>query len=363
MNNCEYYFEKEEQLNQSKGLRPGIVMLNKEMQNKQIEELYNLEGENLRIDNDQYTGEKREILNLIKKEKNQINQEVDLSIRDAYESGIMTVEQVEVIDNQSFNYDISSYGAKNYPYHNEVPTMVSNNLFAINNTNNYGIQPFVSNNIDCIVMSECINSTYSSSFVYTNGELIYYDAVNDKYLKVGNMRIDILSLIVKVLNEEVRKHFYRVRVRREGLYDNQCIVNATKIKGKQWLIENTNSTASFYDSKLIRFEDYIQWVLDKGEYDQRTVYAQSGWVPISEYEERYVTSLGVVGSEGRDICSDDNYYFDVRKEMLGSNYIFERILGMASITKSKRCSVPLIILTHLAVLRKNLNMRAFLRSL
>lgn len=351
-------FEKDESFyygyETSKGVRSGVIMKDQEEQNRQVEELYRQVGEELRLTEEQYTGKNHKIKSLIKEKTDVISSETFYHVND------ICVGEVE---SKPFSYNVP-YGQE--PRLNQYSTsipQVFNNILALHNTNNFGAQPCITNNMpinkECIIEADFIDTDNRSTYIYINGVLSYYDAKSDKFYRVANMRIDIISLVIKVFNDGRRSNFYMVRVQREGMYAYQYLVEASKVKEKQWLASKTNSTATFWDSKEVKFEDYIQWILDKCEYDQRIVYAQSGWKLVSADVEKFVTSLGIIGDDITDIRSDDDYYFDIRKDMLGNINVFNDILNMANVTKSCKCSVPLIVLTHLAVLRRKFEQAGF----
>lgn len=163
------------------------------------------------------------------------------------------------------------------------------------------------------------------------------------------------------------REYYIVRIYRENpiknneILDKKYRIEASKIKVKQWLYTATGSTAYFRDNKMVKFEDYIQWVLSNPMV--RFEVEKSGWVQLPVYGEKYVISSGVIGDKSLEVKSTDNYDILVRKDMLGSQSVFNDILAMPNITKSLKCSIPLIVLTHLAVIRKNLNMLALHQNL
>lgn len=150
------------------------------------------------------------------------------------------------------------------------------------------------------------------------------------------------SVMINVFTKMGREKRYHVRI------------EADKIKDSNWLKKATDSMATdpIAMGKKAQFQTLVQGCIEKtDDVPHEIIYQNAGWRYVPKLGWRYVCWEGAVGEQTDLVhASSQRYRLAVDQSRLGSKEIFQNMIGMMDICKTRAASTELLLFVHTAML-------------
>lgn len=158
----------------------------------------------------------------------------------------------------------------------------------------------------------------------------------------GEEAVREYSVMINVFTKMGREKRYHVRI------------EADKIKDPNWLKKATDSMATdpVAMGKKAQFQTLVQGCIEKtDDVPHEIIYQNAGWRNVHKLGWRYVCGEGAVG-EKTDLVhtASQRYRLAIDQSRLGSKEIFQNMIGMMDICKTRAASTELLLFVHTAML-------------